>query len=92
MPQAPIAYQAGGAAVLCSTSCLPARTAQLITDSLDGRLTDGNPPLGDVHPWTVELDAGDDDLRCDGCGRVLVQRPTPNAGEPGADPSRTSAN
>ncbi|GAA2657505.1 hypothetical protein [Nonomuraea recticatena] len=63
----PIAYQLGEQRVLCAPNCLPERRAQQMTDA--GR------HVGDVHPWTVDLSLGDEDLRCDGCGRVLVQAP-----------------
>jgi hypothetical protein len=77
MTSKPIAYQVGGKAVLCSASCLSPTMAQLITDSLDvpGGCGDS---LGDVHPWTVDLGEGDDDLRCDNCHRVLVKAPQPH--------------
>jgi hypothetical protein len=75
MTAKPIAYQVGGKAVLCTASCMTPSVAQLVTDSLDPIMADGHDALGDVHPWTVDLFEGDDDLRCDNCRRVLVRAP-----------------
>jgi hypothetical protein len=64
---APLAYQLGDQKVLCSSVCLRQDKAQ--------EMADAGEHVGDVQPWTVDLDDGDDDLRCDGCGAVLVEAP-----------------
>ncbi|MFI6290086.1 hypothetical protein ACIBEJ_00790 [Nonomuraea sp. NPDC050790] len=63
----PLAHQLGNGRVLCLPGCISDTEAQALADA--------GGHVGDVHPWTVDLYAGDDDLRCDGCGRVLVHAP-----------------
>src|SRR3954469_6599528 len=64
----PIGYQVDDERVLCAPGCLSHQEAQALVDS--------GQRAGDVQPWTVDLWPGDPDLRCSGCGRVLVQAPT----------------
>jgi hypothetical protein len=63
----PIAYQVDDERVLCAPYCLSHAEAQALVDA--------GQRAGDVHPWTVDLWSGDPDLRCSGCGSVLVQAP-----------------
>lgn len=63
----PIAYQVSDRRVLCAPGCMSHEDAQ--------QLADADQRAGDVHPWTVDLDPGGEDLLCNGCGTVLVQAP-----------------
>ncbi|MEU4406265.1 hypothetical protein AB0F88_17220 [Streptosporangium sp. NPDC023963] len=63
----PIAYQLGDQRVLCAPGCLSHEDAQTLADT--------EQHVGDVHPWTVDLDPDEEALRCDGCGAVLLQAP-----------------
>lgn len=62
----PLAYQLAEGSVLC-TVCLPPLEAHAMSDEGEH--------VGDVQPWTVDLNPGDDDLLCDVCCRVLLRAP-----------------
>jgi len=63
----PIANQLGDGRVLCHT-CLPEEEAEAII-AAGGH-------VGDVHPWTANLEQGDPDLACDRCGVILLPAPS----------------
>jgi hypothetical protein len=75
-PPLPIAWQLGDGSdreVLCVAACLSEAQAQ--------RLADAGEYVGDIHPWTCDIDPGSPHLKCDRCGRVLVRAPAEPAEE-----------